>query len=76
MKALSRQRRFVNHLVSKKAHVDRQKAESINVLGPSQLWDALFHKFQNVNPLAFQHVEKAEITSDSRGEGSLQQVTE
>jgi len=74
-KALSRQRRFVNHLVSKKAHVDHEKSESINILTTKLLWDALWTKFRQVHPLAYEHVDRGEVTSDGRGEGTLQQVT-
>lgn len=73
-KALSRQRRHVNHVVRKNSDKDRENKDHTNILQKADLWDAIFLKFGTVNSLAFAHIEDAEVISDSRGTGSFQRM--
>ena len=68
------QRRYVNRLVSQCSHRDIRLDESINTLTPRQLEYSLIDKFGDVRTGLHLQFERGEVVSDSRGEGSLQQI--
>lgn len=67
-------RRFISRLISREAERDRRKAESINTMSVDAIALAVRDRFGTVDWRLFDDVLKGEILSDSRGEGSLQQV--
>ena len=68
------QRRYINHLVSRSSYRDVSLNESINLLTPRQLEDSLLDKFGAVRTGLHLQFTRGEVVSDSRGEGSLQQI--
>ncbi|MFQ6053339.1 MAG: hypothetical protein ACE5OO_03805 [Candidatus Bathyarchaeia archaeon] len=67
-------RRFISRLVSKAAHRDREKSESVNILETEELARAMRARFRTVDWRLVNDLVRGEVLSDSRGEGSLQQV--
>lgn len=67
-------RRFISRVLSKEAHRDRVKSESVNTLLDMQVATAVQKRFGFVDWRLVQDIDKGEILSDPRGEGSLQQV--
>lgn len=65
----------MDKIVSEEAHKDRRKKETINVLTPKQIFHALFDKFGYVVQGIHLTYTDGEVTTDSRGEGSIQVVT-
>ena len=68
------QRRYVNRLVSQYSYRDIGLDESINTLTPRQLEDSLIDKFGDVRIGLHLQFTRGEVTADSRGDGSLQQI--
>lgn len=66
----ARQRKYVSRLVSKAAHRDYRKSESINVLTPTDIYDALTEKFDLPLFTVIRSYDRGEVISDGRGEGS------
>ena len=70
----ARQRRFINEVVSRNTYRDVRLDESINTLTWRQLENSLMDKFGSVRTGLHLQFTKGEITADSRGRGSLQQI--
>ena len=70
----ARQRRYINRIVSQNSHRDIGLDESINMLTESQLESCLIDKFGDVRTGLHLQFSRGEIISDSRGQGSLQQL--
>ncbi len=68
------QRRFINKLVSRNTYRDVRLDESINTLTQRQIEDSLYDKFGEVRTGLYLQFTKGEVTSDSRGTGSLQKI--
>ena len=70
------QRRYISRLISQQAYRDTRLAESINTLTHRQIETSLLDKYGAVaTPYHLRHT-RGEVISDSRGEGSLQQIEE
>lgn len=67
-------RRFISRHISRNAHKDRGRAESVNILGHSEIARAVRAKFGTVDWQLIHDILKGEVISDSRGTGSLQKV--
>lgn len=70
-------KRYASHMVSKEAHKDMEIRENINTLTPGMLTYLLHNKFGHVPRKIMKFVQrfdKGEVTRDSRGQGTLQQV--
>lgn len=67
-------RRSLRGYVSKSAYVDNGLAESVNVLSQDDLVDYLSSKFSYVDYRVVYLFVQGEVTSSSRGDGSLQKV--
>ncbi len=65
-----RQRKYISRVVSKAAHRDNRKSESINVLTEADLYDALAEEFGVPHPAVIRSYDRGEIIADSRGQGS------
>ena len=70
----AQQRRYINRLVSQQSYRDIGLDESINILTPRQLENSLLDKFGAVRTGLHLQFTRGEITADSRGQGSLQQL--
>ena len=70
----SRQRRYINHLVSRNSYHDVDAGESINVLNPMDIERSIVKEFGSVRTGFHLQFERGEVTSDARGEGSLQSI--
>jgi len=70
----AKQRRFISRLVSRNAHRDREKAESVNLMHPEDIATTVKIRFGNVNWSLIFGITKGEVLSESRGSGSLQQT--
>ena len=68
------QRRFINSIVSRNTHRDVRLDESVNTLTPRQLENSLLDRFGEVRTGLHLQFQKGEVTSDSRGTGSLQKI--
>lgn len=66
----ARQRRHASRIVSKNAHRDYRKAESINTITDMDLYNALQEKFGMPYISIVQSYERGEVISDGRGEGT------
>ena len=71
---LARQRRWVRRHVRLNSFQDKRLAESVNLLGGSDIRSVLNDKFDSVWIGASLEFTRGEILSNQRGEGSLQQV--
>lgn len=70
----ARMRRSLRGYVSKSAYVDGGLAESVNVLSQDDLVDYLADRFSYVDYRVVYLFVQGEVTSSSRGDGSLQKV--
>lgn len=71
----ARMRRFISRLLSRHAHRDFRKAESVNILGEDIIAREVKQRFGAVDWSLIFNITRGEVLSDSRGEGSLQKVT-
>lgn len=67
-------RRYISRIISRQAHRDLTKSESINILNPDTIAEAVKNKFGWADWSLIFHILRGEVLSDSRGEGSLQRV--
>ena len=67
------QRRYAKHLVVETCRLDRRRSEQVCMLTGSQILDAVQEKFEDV-AVGVADFEKGEVLTDSRGEGSFQQI--
>ncbi len=67
-------RRFISRFISTNAHKDRKKVESVNILNHSEIARAVRARFGTVYWMLIEDILKGEVLSDSRDQGSLQQV--
>jgi len=70
----AKMRRFISRLLSREAHRDRVKSESINTLGEMEIAYAVQKRFHHIDWGLIHQVHRGEVLSDSRGEGSLQKA--
>lgn len=70
----SRQRRAARRYILNHAYRDRIQAETVAKTPSKELIDFLKEKFEGVDISALNIIEQGEVTSDSRGRGSMQQV--
>ena len=68
---IQEQRRKAKQIVVSSAFMDREKAESINVLSPHQILIKLTEDYPEVHVRAAQF-SQGEVLIDPRGQGSLQ----
>lgn len=67
-------RRFISRTISKNAHRDTKKKESINRMTSGEVAYEVFNKFNIFDPLLVKDIDLGEVLSDTRGEGSLQRM--
>ena len=60
--------------MSQNTYRDVRLDESINTLTQRQIEDSLYDKFGEVRTGLYLQFQKGEVTADSRGQGSLQQI--
>ena len=73
---IARQRRWVRRHVRLKSFQDRRLAESVNLLGGSDVRAVINDRFDSVWVGATDEFTRGEILSNGRGEGTLQKVTD
>lgn len=71
----AQRRRWVSRLISYNAHRDDEnKQESINTLTPRKIRKACLNVFGRIDEDIIRHIHQGEVLTDSRGNGSLQQI--
>lgn len=70
------QTEYINRLVSRLSYRDTKLDESINLLTPHQLEQALIDKYGEIRTGICLTFERGEVTADPYGRGSLQRITE
>lgn len=73
-KEIIEQRRKAKQIVVSSAFMDREKAESVNLLSPQQILIKLTEDYPEVHVRAV-HFTQGEVLIDSRGEGSLNKIS-
>ena len=68
----ARQRRHASRIISKEAHRDFNKAESVNTLTKEDIYNALYEEFGVPYMSIVRAHERGEVVSDGRGEGTAQ----
>jgi len=68
---IQEQRRKAKQIVLSSAFIDREKAESVNLLSPQQILIKLTEDYPEPYMTALEQFTEGEVLIDSRGEGSL-----